>query len=48
MVLLSLNDVTSKHLRILYLNLRVIEDIIVVIYVLYDFDRLLLALFLWF
>ena len=47
MILLGLNDVTPKHLRILYLDLRVVEDVIVVVYVLYDFDRLLLALLLW-
>ena len=47
MVLLSLHDVASEHLWILYFYLRVVEDIIVVIYVLYDFDRLLLALLLW-
>ena len=38
----------SEHLWIFNFYLRVIEDIIVVIYVLYDFDRLLLVLFLWF
>jgi hypothetical protein len=48
MVLLGLHDVASEHLGIFNFNLRVVEDIIVVIYVLYDFDRLLLALFLWF
>ena len=48
MVLLSLHDVPSKHLWIFDFDLRVVEDIIVVIYVLYDFDRLLLVLFLWF
>jgi hypothetical protein len=46
-VLLSLNDVTSLHLRILDFNLRVVEDVVVVIYILDDFDGLLLTLFLW-
>lgn len=48
MVLLGLHNVASEHLGIFDFNLWVVEDIIVVIYVLYDFDRLLLALFLWF
>lgn len=41
MVLLSLNNMSSKHLRILYLDLRVVENVIVVIDVLNDPDRLL-------
>ena len=39
MVLLGLDDVAPKHLRIFYLDLRVVEDVIVVVDVLYDFDR---------
>ena len=38
-VLLCLDDVTPKHLRILYLDLRVIEYVIVVVDILYDLDR---------
>ena len=41
MVLLRLNDVTSQHLRILDLNLRIIENIIIVVYVLYNFNWLI-------
>ena len=47
-LLLTLGDVPTEHLRILYFNLRVIENIIVVVYVFDDFYWLLLILFLWF
>ena len=47
-VLLSLNDVPTEHLGILYFDLRVVEDIIVVVYVFYYLDWLLLILFLRF
>ena len=38
MVLLSLDNVASQHLRILYLDLGVVENVVVVIDVLYYFD----------
>ena len=41
MVLLRLDDVTSQHLRVLYLNLWIIENIIIVVYVLYNFNWLI-------
>ena len=47
-ILLSLHDVTAEHLWVLNLDLRVVEDIVVVIDVLYYFDWLLpVALLLW-
>jgi hypothetical protein len=48
MVLLALSDMPTKHLRILNFNLRVVKDIIVVVYVFNNFNWLLLILFLWF
>ena len=39
MVLLCLDDMAPKHLRILYLDLRVVEDVVIVVDVLYYFDR---------
>ena len=48
MILLSLHDMTAEHLRVLNLNLRVVENVVVVIDVLYYFDWLLpVALLLW-
>ena len=47
-LLLSLGYVPTEHLRILYFDLRVIEDIIVVVNVFYYFNWLLLTLFLRF
>ena len=37
----------TKHLGILYLNLRIVENIIIVVDVLYNFNRLVPFLFLW-
>ena len=49
MVLLRLNNMATKHLRIFNLNLRIVEDVIVVINVLYYLNRLLvlMSLLLW-
>ena len=46
-ILLSLNNVATEHLGILYLNLRIVENIIIVVDVLYNFNRLVPFLFLW-
>ena len=47
-ILLSLNNVTTEHLRVFNLDLRVVENVVVVIDVLYYFDWLLpVALLLW-
>ena len=48
MILLSLNNVATEHLRILYLNLRIVENIIIVVDVLYNFNGLVPFLFLRF
>ena len=48
MILLSLNDVTTKHLRILYFYLWIVENIIIVIDVLYYLNWLVSFLLLWF
>lgn len=48
MILLSLNDMTTEHLRIFYFNLWIIEYVIVVVYVFDYLYGLLLTLFLWF
>jgi len=45
MILLSLNHISTYNLWVLNLNLRVIEDIIIIIDVLYYFDWLLVLLF---
>ena len=47
-ILLRLNNVTAKHLGILDLNLRIVENIIIVVDVLYNFNRLVPFFFLWF
>ena len=47
-ILLRLNNVTAKHLGILDLNLRIVENIIIVVYVLYYFNWLVSFFFLWF
>lgn len=47
-LLLRLGDLPTMHLRILYFNLRVVEDIIVVVNVFYYLNWLLLILFLRF
>ncbi len=47
MVLLSLNDVSPKHLRVFNFDAGVVENVVIVVYVLYYFDRLLLGLLLW-
>lgn len=44
MVLLGLDDVATEHLWVLDFDLRVVEDVIVVVDVLNDFDRLLVVL----
>ena len=46
-VLLRLNNVTSQHLGILYLDLWIVENIIIVVYILYNFNGLVSFLFLW-
>ena len=46
MILLCLDHMTSKHLRVLDLDLRIVEYVVIVIDVLNYFDRLLLCLFL--
>ena len=43
-VLLSLNDVSSQHLGVLDLNLRIVKNVVVIINVLYYFDGLVLVL----
>jgi len=48
MKLLSLGDVSTDHLWVLYFDLRIIEDIIIVVDVLDNFNWLLLILFLRF
>ncbi len=48
MILLTLGDVPTEHLRILYFDLRIIEDIIIVVNVFDNFNWLLLILLLWF
>ena len=47
MILLRLNDVAAKHLRILDFNLRIVENIIIVIDILYNLNRLVSFFFLW-
>jgi hypothetical protein len=47
-ILLSLYYITTKHLRILDLDLRIIENEIVIIYILYNLYRLVLVFFFWF
>jgi len=44
---LGLNDVASEHLRILNLDLRVVEDVVIVVDVFYYLDRLLAAALLF-
>ena len=44
MVLLRLDDVATEHLWVLDLDLRIVEDVVIVVDVLYDFDRLLVVL----
>lgn len=46
-VLLGVDDTSALHLRILYFDLRVVENVIVVINVLDDLDWLLLVLLFW-
>ena len=46
-VLLGLDDVTTKHLGVLYFNLGVVENIIIIIYIFYYFYWLLLTLLFW-
>lgn len=46
-VVLSLDDVTANHLGILDLDVRVIQNEVVIIYILYNLDRLLVALILF-
>ena len=47
-VLLSLNDMTTEHLRIFDLDLRIVENIIIVVDVLYYFNWLISLFFLRF
>lgn len=47
MVLLGLDDVTTKHLGVLYFDGGIIKDKIVIVDVLNNLNRLLLALLLW-
>lgn len=46
-ILLGLNNMATEHLWILDLNLRIVENIIIVVDVLYYFNRLIPFLFLW-
>ena len=46
-ILLGLNNMATEHLWILDLNLRIVENIIIVVDVLYYFNRLVSFLFLW-
>lgn len=46
-ILLGLNYVTSEHLRIFYFNLWIVENIIIVVDILYYFNWLVSFLFLW-
>ena len=48
LILLSLYYITSKHLRVFNLNLRVVKYEIIIVYVLYYFYGLVLVFFLWF
>ena len=48
MILLSLNYVTTKHLGILYFYLWIVENIIIVIDVLYYLNWLVSFFLLWF
>ena len=43
--LLGLNHVPTEHLRILYFDLGVVENVVIVVYVFYYFNGLLLTLF---
>lgn len=48
MVLLSLDNVATEHLWIFYFDLRVVENVVIVVYVFNYFNWLLtVALFLW-
>lgn len=47
-ILLSLYYITTKHLRILDLDLWIIENEIVIIYILYNLYRIVLVFFFWF
>jgi hypothetical protein len=47
-ILLGLYYITTKHLRILDLDLRIIENEIVIIYILYNLYRLVLVFFFGF
>lgn len=47
-ILLSLYYITSKHLRVLDFNLRIVEYEVVIVYVFYYFYWLVLVFFLWF
>ena len=46
-VLLSLDDVASKHLRILDFNLRVVENVVIIVDVFDNLDGLVLRFLLW-
>ena len=46
-VLLCLNNVTSKHLRILYFNLRVVENVVIIVDVFDNLNGLVLRFLLW-
>ena len=46
-VLLRLNDMSTEHLRIFYFDLRIVENIIIVVDVLYYFNWLVSLFLLW-
>jgi len=48
MVLLGLNNMASKDLRIFYFNLRIIKNVVIIIYIFNNLYWLILILFLWF
>jgi len=47
MILLSLDNVTSKHLRILNFDLGVIENVVIIVDIFNDLDGLVLIFLLW-
>jgi hypothetical protein len=48
-ILLGLDDVSPKHLRVFYFYLRIVENVVIVVDVFYNFYWLLLVLLLfWF
>lgn len=47
MILLSLDNVTSKHLWILYFDLRVVENVVIIVDVFNNLNGLVLTFLLW-